>query len=79
MLTYVGVVGGVANEGNPILAWYCAAFGVGPTLAGAKLLACASGIGLHVGRAHLVLAALTFFYLAEAVVPWAAILHPSIL
>ncbi len=73
-LTYVGVVGGVATEGNPLLAWYSAAVGIGPTLAGAKLLASTCAVGLHVVRAHLVLVALTLFYTWAAVLPWAAIL-----
>lgn len=73
-LTYVGVVGGVATEGNPLLAWYFGAVGIGPTLAGAKLLASSCAVGLHVVRAHLVLGALTLVYAWAAVLPWATLL-----
>lgn len=73
-LTYVGVSGGAAIELNPLLVWYFGAFGIGPTLAGAKVFAGACAVGLHLARAHLILATLTILYLSAAVVPWAAIL-----
>jgi hypothetical protein len=73
-LTYVGVVGGGATEGNPLLSWYFTAVGIGPALAGAKLLASACAVGLHISRAHPVLAALTVLYVRAAIVPWTVIL-----
>ena len=75
VFTYVGVsLYGVGIEGNPLLAWLMSAIGEGPALAAAKMMAGAFGIALHLTAVHRVLAALSAFYLAVAVLPWIAIL-----
>jgi len=73
--TYVGVrrFGSMA-EANPLLSWSIGAFGEGPALAGAKLVASSFGIALHLTAVHRIVAALTVFYLAAAILPWAHIL-----
>jgi len=73
-LTYVGVVTGTATERNPLLAWYIAAFGIGPALTGAKLFAGGCAASLHLAGAHRSLAALTASYLLLAVAPWVHLL-----
>lgn len=74
-LTYVGLstIGRVV-EGNPLVAGLMASFGMGYGLAGAKLFAVSLGIGLHLFGTHRLMALLTAFYLAAAVVPWVAVL-----
>jgi uncharacterized membrane protein len=75
VLTYVGVsVYGVGIEGNPLLAWLMTTVGEGPALATAKGMASAFGITLHLMAVHRVLAALSLFYVAVAILPWVAIL-----
>jgi hypothetical protein len=75
MFTYVGVRRfGSVIEANPILSWLMGAFGEGPALAGAKLMASSFGIALHLTAVHRIVAALTLFYLAVAILPWAHIL-----
>jgi len=75
VFTYVGVsLYGVGIEGNPLLAWLMTSIGEGPALAAAKVLAGAFGIALHLTAVHRVLAALSAFYVAVAVLPWIAIL-----
>ena len=75
VLTYVGVsIYGIGMEGNPLLAWLMETMGEGPALAAAKGVAGALGIALHLGAVHRVLAALSAFYVAAAIVPWMAIL-----
>lgn len=75
VLTYVGVsLYGVGMEGNPLLAWLMGQMGEGPALATAKGVAGAFGIALHLTAVHRVLAALSVFYVAVAIVPWLAIL-----
>ena len=73
-LTYVGLstVGRVI-EGNPLVASLMASFGLGFGLAGAKLFAVSLGIALHLFGTHRLVAFLTAFYLAAAVVPWVAV------
>jgi hypothetical protein len=73
-LTYVGLatIGWVA-EGNPVVAGLMASFGFGVGLAGAKLFAASLGIALHLFGAHRLVAVLTAFYLAAAIVPWMAV------
>lgn len=75
--TYVGLhVFGVGMEGNPLIEWYAATFGVGAALVGAKLLAAGCAAFLHhIGR-HRTLASLTILYLLAAVRPWAELLWP---
>lgn len=75
VFTYVGVsLYGVGIEGNPLLAWLMAAIGEGPALAAAKVMAGALGIALHLTAVHRILAALSAFYVAVAILPWIAIL-----
>jgi hypothetical protein len=75
LFTYVGVRRfGMMAEANPLLAWSIGAFGEGPALAGAKLMASTFGIALHLTAVHRIVAALTIFYLAVAILPWAHIL-----
>ena len=75
IFTYVGVLTyGLAVEANPIIAALIASFGCGPALAGAKIVAAALGICLHMRQIHGAVAALSAFYLAAAIVPWSVIL-----
>lgn len=75
VFTYVGVVSfGLHIEANPVIAMLMAAFGHGPALAGAKIVAGTLGICLHVREVHGAVAALTAFYLVAAIAPWTAIL-----
>ena len=75
VLTYVGVsIYGIGVEGNPLLAWLMERIGEGAALATAKGMAGALGIALHLTAVHRVLAALSAFYVAVAIVPWIAIL-----
>ena len=75
VLTYVGVsIYGIGMEGNPLLAWLMETMGEGPALATAKGVAASFGIALHLSAVHRVLAALSAFYVAAAIVPWMAIL-----
>lgn len=74
ILTYVGVSLGHAGEANPLVAGLMAVFGIGPGLAGAKLMAGSLGIALHLVGHHRVVALLTAFYVGVAILPWAALL-----
>ncbi len=75
VLTYVGVtVYGLRMEGNPIIGWLMAAIGHGPALAAAKLTAGSFDVVLHLSAVHKAVALLAAFYLAIAVLLWAAIL-----
>lgn len=75
VLTYVGVrTYGVHIEGNPLLGWLMAWVGQGFALAAAKAAAGAFGIVLHLTSVHRVVALLTAFYFAAAVLPWIRIL-----
>ena len=75
VLTYIGLMTLTwCSEGNPILASLMAAFGMGPGLTGAKLLAASLGILLHLTGVHRMLALLTGVYLALAVFPWTVLL-----
>ena len=75
ILTYVGVgTYGLHMEGNPLLAWLMVAMGRGPALAIAKTAAGGFGIALHLTAVHRVVAALTLFYVALAILPWLGIL-----
>jgi hypothetical protein len=71
-LTYLGVhTWGPAIEANPLVSSAVSLAGVGGGLLVAKLFAVTLGILLHLRRAHAVIAALTAFYIAVAIVPWA--------
>jgi uncharacterized membrane protein len=75
VFTYVGVSSfGIGIEANPIIATLMTTFGHGPALTGAKALAGTLGICLHLREVHGVVALLTGFYIAAAIVPWTAIL-----
>lgn len=70
-LTYLGVhVWGASIEANPIVSSAVSLAGVGGGLAIAKLTAIGLGIALHLRRVHTVVALLTAFYIAAAIVPW---------
>ena len=75
LLTYLAVTAmGHAAEGNPILATWMQVVGTGPTLVGAKLIACGCGCVLYCQRTFRTLAALTALYLVGAIVPWLHVL-----
>jgi hypothetical protein len=71
IITYAATsVFGTLAEGNPILVTWMHVVGIGPTLLGAKLLACAGGYLLYTRRVNVGLAALTLWYAIAAVIPW---------
>jgi hypothetical protein len=75
IFTYVGVATyGIGVEANPLIAALMTAFGNGPGLVGAKLVASGLGILLHLYEIHGAIAILSAFYLAVAVLPWSALL-----
>ena len=75
LLTYVGVTAyGVHMEGNPLMAWLMLWMGRGPALAMTKAAASGFGVALHLTAVHRVVAALTLFYVALAILPWLGIL-----
>jgi len=75
VLTYLGVsIWGPGIEANPLISSAMAVAGPIPGLAGAKLIAIAFGIVLHLRRVHNVVALLTLIYLTVAILPWAALL-----
>jgi hypothetical protein len=70
-ITYAAVgLFGPSAEANPLLVIWMGITGFGPTLLGAKLLACGCGVVLYKYRANRILACLTAAYLVFAVVPW---------
>ena len=72
ILTYLGVhIWGPSVEANPLISSAVALAGVGVGVAIAKLFAVGLGMILHLRRVHGVVALLTAFYLAVAIVPWA--------
>src|SRR5262245_23071687 len=73
VLTYLGVsLWGPGVEANPVVGAVMATVGLGPGLAGTKLVAIGFGIVLHLFRVHNVVALLTAVYIAAAILPWAA-------
>lgn len=75
VFTYVGVqTFGMEIEANPLVAGLMLHFGQGTGLLGAKIVAAALGIALHLRRVHSAVALLALFYLGVAVLPWTAIL-----
>ena len=75
IFTYVGVSAfGLGIEANPVVAGLMARLGHGPGLLSAKILAAGLGICLHFREVHFAVAALTGFYAAAAIAPWAMIL-----
>lgn len=74
MFTYVGVIRwGPSVEANPIISSAMSVAGLAGGLAGAKLVAIAFGILLHLRRVHNLVALLTIIYIAVAIVPWTAL------
>lgn len=72
ILTYLGVhIWGPSVEANPLISSAVSVAGVGTGVAIAKLFAVGLGMVLHLRRVHGVVALLTAFYLAVAIVPWA--------
>jgi hypothetical protein len=72
VLTYMGVhIWGPSVEANPLIISAVSIAGVGTGVAMAKLFAVGLGMVLHLRRVHGVVALLTAFYLAVAIVPWA--------
>lgn len=75
IFTYVGVLTfGIGIEANPIISSLMAAFGFGPALAAAKVVAGGLGMCLHLRQIHGAVAVLSLFYFAAAILPWTAIL-----
>jgi len=71
IFTYLGVkTWGLSIEANPLITSAVSMAGLGAGLAGAKLIAVAFGIILHLRRTHTMVAILTAFYFAAAIVPW---------
>ena len=74
VFTYLGVsMWGPGIEANPIVSSAMTAGGLAFGLGGAKLVAIAFGIVLHLRRVHNVVALLTAIYFTAAIVPWAAL------
>lgn len=75
IFTYVGVNAfGLGVEANPLIAALMASYGHGTALVGAKSVAGALGVCLHLREIHAAVALLAGFYVAVAIVPWVAIL-----
>jgi hypothetical protein len=75
VFTYVGVLTfGLSIEANPLIAALMDTFGHGVALTGAKTIAAALGICLHLRQIHSAVAVLAGFYLVVAIVPWVMIL-----
>ncbi len=71
-MTYLGVhIWGPSIEANPLISSAVSMAGVGGGLAVAKLTAIGLGVALHLRRVHTIVALLTAFYVAVAIVPWA--------
>jgi uncharacterized protein DUF5658 len=76
IMSYVGVnTFGSWIEANPLVAWYASIFGPAVAFTAVKLFAIACGTMLYLMSRHRTVAALTLFYLAFAVMPWAHVLH----
>ena len=75
VFTYVGITSfGLSIEANPIILSLMTMFGHGAALTGAKIVAAALGICLHLHQVHAAVALLTGFYFAAAIVPWTVLL-----
>lgn len=71
LMTYAAVQAfGIQAEGNPLLVTWMQFAGPGNTLLGAKLVACLCGAILYALGVFRILAVLTLFYAAAAIVPW---------
>ena len=71
VFTYLGVkTWGLSIEANPLITSAVSMAGLGVGLAGTKLIAVGFGIILHLRRTHIIVAILTAFYFAAAIIPW---------
>lgn len=74
VFTYLGVrTWGPGVEANPLISSAMSMAGLAGGLAGAKLVAAAFGIMLHLRRVHNLVALLTAIYIAAAILPWTAL------
>lgn len=70
-LTYLGLhIWGMSIEANPLVTSAMSLGGPGAGLAAAKLFAVGLGMVLHLRRVHLIVALLSVFYIAVAILPW---------
>jgi hypothetical protein len=70
-ITYAAVgLFGPSAEANQLLVTWMGITGLGPTLLGAKLIACGCGVVLYKYGVNRILAFLTAAYMLFAVVPW---------
>lgn len=75
VMSYIGVhTFGSWIEANPLVAWYVSTFGPAVAFTVVKLFAIGCGAMLYLNARHRTVAALTLFYLAFAVGPWAHVL-----
>jgi hypothetical protein len=73
VFTYLGVtIWGLQAEANPLVSSAVLVAGLGPGLAGVKLVAVGLGVALHCCRIHNLVALLTAVYIAAPIVPWVA-------
>jgi uncharacterized protein DUF5658 len=73
VFTYLGVtIWGLQAEANPLVSSAVLVAGLGPGLAGVKLVAVGLGMALHYCRVHNVVALLTLVYVLAAILPWTA-------
>jgi hypothetical protein len=71
LITYSAIDSfGFIAEGNPLLRTWMLVAGAGPTLVGAKVLACCCSFVLFITGRHRSLAGLSAVYFFGAVVPW---------
>jgi hypothetical protein len=74
IFTYLGVrTWGPGIEANPLISSAIAVGGVAVGLGGAKAVAIALGILLHLRGVHSVVAVLTVVYFTAAIIPWTAL------
>jgi uncharacterized protein DUF5658 len=74
VFTYLGVkIWGPGIEANPIISSAITAGGVVVGLGGAKAVAMAFGILLHLRGVHTLVAVLTAIYFTVAIIPWTAL------
>jgi hypothetical protein len=71
VLTYLGMhTWGLSIEANPLVSSAVSYAGVGTGLAATKAFAVGLGMMLHLRRVHIVVALLSLFYIAVAILPW---------
>ena len=74
VFTYLGIATwGPSIEANPLISSAVAATGVIAALGAAKGVAIGFGMLLHLRRVHHLVALLTAFYFAVAILPWTAL------